>query len=118
MKKLKVVAGDFGKSPGEVCSDHIRIWSDQHWFRGERISYTDFKSIEVANEENVTKFGSAAGWGAAGAVVLGPVGFLAGALLGGKGKEITFIAELKNGKKFMATTENKYFKIIQAGVFR
>jgi len=42
---------------------------------------------------------------------------LAGLLLGGKGKDVTFILQLKDGKKMLATTDAKTFTKIQALAF-
>ena len=45
--------------------------------------------------------------------MLGPVGLL----LGGKKKEVTFIARFKDGRKMLATTDNKTFVSLKAQVF-
>lgn len=71
----------------------------------------------VASEEDVKRTGGTIGWGIAGATLLGPVGLLAGLLLGGKGKDVTFILKLKDGKKMLATTDAKTFTKIQAHAF-
>src|SRR3546814_10870207 len=47
--------------------------------------------LEPASEESVKRIGGTLGWGAAGALVLGPVGLLAGLLAGGRGTEVTFV---------------------------
>jgi len=48
-----------------------------------------------------------------GALALGPVGLLAGVILGGNKKEVTFVARLKDGRKFLATVDSKtYAKIL------
>lgn len=69
----------------------------------ETVPLTEIAEIEQASEETVTRVGGAVGWGAAGAVLFGPAGLIAGALLGGKGKEVTFVCKLKDGRKFLAT---------------
>ena len=76
-----------------------------------------FSSVELASEENVKKMGGTMGWGAVGALALGPVGLLAGLVLGGKSKDVTFIAIHKDGRKFMATTDSKTYTKIQAALF-
>ena len=50
-------------------------------------------------------------------MILGPVGLLAGLLLGGRNKEITFVAKFKNGKKIFASTDSKTFTKLQAVIF-
>ena len=63
------------------------------------------------------KIGGTVGWGAVGAIALGPVGLLAGLLLGGKKKEVTFVARFKDGRKLLATTDNGTFTKIKAAIF-
>ncbi|WP_286863278.1 MULTISPECIES: hypothetical protein [Pantoea] len=45
---------------------------------------------------------------------MGPLGLIAGAMLGGNRKDVTFIAELSEGRKFMATTDSKTYTELQA----
>lgn len=68
------------------------------------------KNIEIITEETKKKFLGAAGWGTVGAIALGPLGAIAGILVGGNKKEILIACELKNGKKFIATVDNKLYK--------
>ena len=42
---------------------------------------------------------------------------MAGLLLGGKGKDVTFILKLKDGRKMLATTDSKTFTKIAAMAF-
>jgi hypothetical protein len=88
----------------------------RQWFP-EKIKATELKSIDIASEDNVKKLGGTVGWGLAGAVMLGPVGLLAGLICGGKKKEITFVAEFKDGRKMLATCSNKTYSQIQASLF-
>lgn len=70
--------------------------------------------MAVASEEAIKSVGGTIGWGIAGGVALGPVGLLAGLVLGGKRKEVTFIAKFKDGRKVIATTDSKTWVQIQA----
>ncbi len=65
--------------------------TEEHSFLGETIPITELETVEVATEESVKKLGGTVGWGAAGALILGPVGLLAGLLLGGKRKKLLFL---------------------------
>src|SRR4051812_39393751 len=61
---------------------------------------------EVTSAEKVTEENKAAvmpklGWGAAGLVALGPLGALAGLILGGRHTEVCVLVHLRSGKKFM-----------------
>jgi len=118
MSKVKIIAGDFKNGDAQYSvGSFSAMRSNEHWFWGESLSIKDFESIEVASEESVKKLGGTVGWGAVGALALGPIGLLAGLMLGGKGKDVTFIALHKDGRKFMATTDAKTYTKIQAGMF-
>ena len=121
--KIKVHAGDF-LSPGAgwlkggwKSFTLVLLTPEQSW-AGEKIALDQLETVEPASEENVKKIGGTVGWGAAGAVLLGPVGLLAGLLVGGRKKEVTFVAKFKDGRKLLATTDNKTFTILQAAVFK
>lgn len=79
---------------------------------GEEIWPTDFAEIEMASEESVKSVCGAVGWGVAGAALFGPVGLLAGALMGGRKDEVTFVAKLKDGRKMLGTMEKKDYNLI------
>ena len=119
MAKVKVHAGDFKQQPGEYSSlgKCFHLYTDSHPWLGETISASELDVVEKATEENVKKIGGTVGWGAAGAVILGPVGLLAGLLLGGRKTEVTFVAKFKDGRKLLATTNSKAFTKIHAAIF-
>jgi len=62
--------------------------------------------------------GGTAGWGIAGGALLGPVGLLAGLLLGGRGKNITFVCRFNDGRKILATTDEQTFAKIKTAVLK
>lgn len=146
MAKLKIHAGDFDtKKPGAVNKKSFMLYSDpqellQHKldnlekknlfgalkagvsagaasFKAETISFDDIEEIEEASEDNVKRIGGTIGWGAAGAALLGPAGMLAGLLLGGKGKEITFVCKFKDGRRLLATVDSKTWLKMQSQLF-
>ncbi|MGY6274993.1 hypothetical protein [Methylomonas sp. MgM2] len=117
MAKIKVHAGDFLKVDGQYSFGSLTLKTEAHNFLGETIPITELETVEIATEESVKKLSGTIGWGAAGAVILGPVGLLAGLLLGGKKKEVTFVAKFKDGRKLLASTDSKTFTKLQAAVF-
>lgn len=117
MAKVKVLAGDFLESDGEYSWGSLKLKTKEHSWVGETIPLNQLDTVDIATEESVKKIGGTVGWGAAGAVILGPVGLLAGLLLGGKKKEVTFVAKFKDGRKLMASTDSKTFTKLQAAVF-
>ena len=117
MKKIKIHGGDF-RTNGSFSLGTF-ILSPNGKFMSERISVKELETLEIATEENVKKLGGAIGWGIAGGVLFGPVGLLAGALLGGRKKETTFVAKFKDGRKILGTTDHKTFVNIKgkSGLF-
>jgi hypothetical protein len=75
-------------------------------------------SVEVVTEENKHKVAGKLGWGTAGLVAFGPVGALAGLLLGGRKKEVCFAVYLKDGKKFVAVADADVYKKFLAASFK
>lgn len=117
MAKVTVRAGDLLKGDSQFSFGSLVLHTEAHSFVGEAIPITQLESVEVASEESVKRIGGPIGWGAAGALVLGPVGLLAGLLLGGKKKEVTFVAKFKDERRLLATTDSGTFTKLQAAVF-
>jgi len=117
MATIKIHAGDFLKGDSTYFFGQLSLRTEEHSFTGEKIPDTELESVDIATEESIKKLGGTLGWGAAGAVLLGPVGLLAGLLLGGRKKEVTFVARLKDGRRMLATTDSKTFTRLQAAAF-
>lgn len=123
MAKIKVVAGDLDKGSWQFTGMFgtaimLRTSTTNNLWGGEKINLLeDVESIEQLNEEKVKKLAGTAGWGIAGGVLLGPVGAIGGILLGGNKKEVAFACHLKDGRKFMATTDGKTWQKIAAARF-
>lgn len=85
------------------------------FFKSETIDLTtqlvEIQQITVENKQSVL---SKAGWGTLGAVALGPVGLLAGLLLGGRSKEICAACRLEDGRSFIALIDLKTFQALYA----
>ncbi len=120
MAKIKIHAGDFPKGDAAMHFNQIVLpWQPgDGFFGGKTIGLADLEEIDVASEESVKRIGGTIGWGAAGALVLGPVGLLAGLLLGGKKTEVTFVAKFKGEKKMLGSTDSKSYKTMMAAVFK
>lgn len=121
MAKIKIHAGDYSKGRGgEYHFGTLVLYkngNDGLFSSPERKTAQNIEVVEEASEENVKRIGGTVGWGVAGSVLLGPVGLLAGLLLGGRGKDVTFVAKFKDGTKLLATTDSKTFTKIRAMVF-
>jgi len=117
MAKIKIHAGDFPKGEGQFMFGAFTLKTADNPFWGEGISANQLEQVEIASEESIKKLGGAIGWGLVGGALLGPVGLLAGLLLGGKKKQVCFVAKLKDGRKFLASTDSQTFIKIQAACF-
>ena len=87
-------------------------------WRPEVVKDNEIASVEVASEESVKDIGGAVGWSLAGAAVLGPLGLVGGLLLGGRGKDVIFVCELKDGRKFLAKTSSKNYTRLKVSTFQ
>lgn len=118
MATIKLHAGDWGKGEAIYAFGQLSLpLPGGNGIRFDRINERALTLVEQASEENVKRIGGTVGWGVVGATLLGPVGLLAGLLLGGKGKEITFVGQFKDGKKFLGTTDPKTFTKLKAATF-
>lgn len=111
--RIDVHAGDFKKGNESQFVHGIFRMKNEGKFLREKIKPSEIAKLEEASEESVISIGGAAGWGVAGSILLGPAGLLAGLILGGKGKDTTFVCEFKDGRKFLGTASSKVFNELQ-----
>ena len=119
MSKLTILAGDFcvGKE-SRVFGSTFTIRKAGFWPRFETVPMSDLDTVDVASEESVKRLGGTIGWGVAGAVLLGPIGLLAGLLVGGQRKNVTFVARFQDGRRMLGTIDAKAYTNMLAAVFR
>jgi len=111
--RINVHAGDFKKGlDSQFVHGKFHMKTDGTFFR-EKIPVAELEKVELATEEAVVSIGGAAAWGLAGSILLGPAGLLAGLLLGGRGKDTTFICVFKDGRKFLGTASSGVFGQLQ-----
>ena len=67
----------------------------------------DLVSWEQVDEAKLKKLAGMAGWGFLGAAILGPLGAIGGLLFGGNKREVIFVGEMNDGRKFLAATDHK-----------
>jgi len=110
---FEVHAGDFelGRD-SQFIRGQFRMKLLGKFFR-QKVKFNEIALLEIASEEAVISVTGAAGWGLGGAVLLGPVGLLAGLMLGGRSQETTFVCVFKDGRKFLATAKTRLFNDIQ-----
>jgi hypothetical protein len=118
MSKIEMIAGDFGKGIYELPNDKYGMIELRKEYSLTKIDLTILiERVELHTEESVKKLLGTAGWGVAGALLLGPLGAIGGMLIGGREKKVCFATYLKDGRKFMATTDSKTYQRIAAKVF-
>lgn len=83
----------------EMDGDLVISWSEGILNRQELSVRNDLIQWSRITEENKQKIGATLGWGALGAILLGPLGFALGAFLGGRKKYIYVAASFVNDKK-------------------
>jgi len=118
MAKIKVHAANFPYLEINATGGCLFIKTGLLQMLGETIHGSRLVTIEVASEDSVKKVGNAVGWSVVGGVIAGPLGILAGAILGGNKKEVTFVAEIDDGRKLMGTTDNKTFISLQGAAMK
>jgi len=111
MGTITIHVSDFGdgKAALQGASIALPAKKGQGLLNRDKVPLSNISEIDIATEESVKRIVGTVGWGVAGAVILGPVGLLAGLLLGGKKKEVTFIAKFNGGEKMLATTDVKTY---------
>jgi hypothetical protein len=119
MAKFIIHGGDFIK--GALGGPSFRFGSfqlctEKHCLAGESISGKEIESIEVLTEANAKRLGGSLGWGAVGALALGPLGGLAGLIVGGRGTDVTILCQFKDGRKLVATVDSKTYAKIRASM--
>lgn len=122
MATIKVHAGNLDKGSwnfvGMFGATMTRASTEKHLFKGESYVFgQDIVRVEQLDEDKVKLLSGTAGWGLAGAALLGPLGAIGGILLGGNKREIVFAAYLEDGRKFMATTDRSVWKKISVAMF-
>lgn len=118
--EFKIHAGDFSTNyKGMFTSGMFSMppENDMWGLKKERYMPNQVEEIAEASEENVKRLAGTVGWGAAGALILGPVGLLAGLLAGGRKKEVTFIVKFSDGKKALCTADSKLYTKMLASKF-
>lgn len=109
MSVIKVHASNFKCYGGDLSFGKLSIRTPKHRFIGEEIKCGSINTLDVESRDTNKKAGGAIGWGLAGDIAFGPVGAVAGLVLGGNKKKTTFILELNDGRKLVATADTKDF---------
>ncbi len=99
-----IPAGDWDFNGGMISADATMGHSDVISLMGE------IKKLAVQTQDSVKDLEKTAWCTAAGAVLFGPLGAVAGYFAGGNRKEVLILCELKDGKKFLATMDQRIYQ--------
>ena len=75
------------------------------------------ESVDLVTQENKTSVLGKAGWGAVGAIALGPLGLLAGVLGGGNKSMMIMAVKFKNGRKVLLQGKSKDMQPLLGAAF-
>lgn len=90
-------------APGRAVHTYIDRWGNLNTF----LIASQIEKAEIITEDNKVNFVGAAGWGIVGGVLTGGLGFLAGAVLGGRGKETYCAVRFADGTEMIVSGRPK-----------
>lgn len=111
---MQTLGGDW--QAGKRAAFRVSFFGTPLWlhmpgkFPFERINFDQIAAIEQVTDANRTSIAGAAGWGAAGALLLGGAGLVAGALLGGKKQRHIVAVRFLDGRSVLLECPQKEFK--------
>ncbi len=107
---MKVIGGGLPNGT-EISSSMFGSYTlsvPEGFFKSRKVSLNDhLVAVEHITEENKYSILGKAGWGTLGAIALGPVGLLAGLVLGGNSKELCCACKLDTGEEFLVSCETE-----------
>lgn len=114
---IKIKAGDFKKESGmQLGSKGLCV--AEGMFSTKVYPLDEIVNIEDVNDQNQKSIGAKMGWGATGAVVLGPLGLLIGALATGNNKRMMgFVIEFADGKRALCECKPQEYQALKQAMF-
>ncbi len=76
-------------------------------FAHDKVSVDEIESADLVTQENQASIAGKLGWGAVGAVALGPLGLLAGVLGGGNKSSMVVAIKFKDGRAVLLEGKSK-----------
>jgi len=122
---MKYLGGDYGPRGRSRLEKTLftgrlkRIVVSGRVFRRWKIKAEEIVELREVNESNKVNLTRAIGGGAIGKLLAGPIGLLAGALLGGRGKKyVVFIRDRRNRKLLCAVSQREFETLLAATMDR
>lgn len=120
---MKVLAGDWkADSPIAIKKSFlgrpVALLMPKGTFSFETLQLRDVASLDIVTEDNKASIAGKLGWGAAGLVVLGPLGLLAGVLGGGNKRDRIMAISTRDGRKALIKGHVKEAEMLMAAAFQ
>lgn len=106
MARMKILAGDFLQGEGTYYNGVVTIETALYPWPGLQLPATTIRSVEVTGAEPTRAVGTSLVQAAAAGLVMGPLGAVAGFMLGDEHEEVTFMVTLRDGRKFLACSHD------------
>jgi hypothetical protein len=116
MAKIKILAGDFLDGHAVYEPGFITIETVVYPWPGLKISTQEIRDVTLVSESSNSDVSSSVSLGLAGAMVLGPMGAVAGFMLAGEEDEVTFSVALRDGRSMLCVTDGCTYRDIESTV--
>lgn len=109
---LKVLGGDWEEKHAASIRKSFTGKFDtlvitRGFMKNDKFKKEDILSADIVTEENQKSIAGKLGWGAAGAIALGPLGLLAGVLGGGNKNVLVVAVAFQDGRKILLQGKSK-----------
>ncbi|WP_223547359.1 hypothetical protein [Pseudomonas sp. A-B-19] len=116
MAKIKILSGDFLDGHATYEPGFITIETSVYPWPGLKISTQEIRDLTLVSESSYRDVSGSVSLGLAGAMVLGPIGAVAGLMLAGEKDEVTFSLALRDGRSMLCATDGCTYRNIESTV--
>ncbi|HLA83689.1 MAG TPA: hypothetical protein VJL29_02760 [Thermoguttaceae bacterium] len=113
---IDVLGGDFGKAVAVMkmswSGKPLSLVIGRGFFRSEEISLGRISGAERVTDENKASLLKGAKWATVGWILAGPLGAIAGALLGGKKRTVVYMVTLSDGRQMLCQSPLDDYKAV------
>lgn len=119
---MKILAGNWAENTPITVKKSFtgkwqELWFSSGLFRIEKMPLSDIVEFQIVTEENKASILGKVGWGAAGLLVLGPLGLLAGVLGGGNKRDRVMIIKTRDSRSAMIKGNSADAEAMMAATF-
>ncbi|WP_040068900.1 hypothetical protein [Pseudomonas batumici] len=114
MSKIKILAGDFLDGHAEHEGGYIIVETALYPWPGLKLPTSEIADIRAVSEASHQGMRGTMSLSLAGAMVLGPVGAIAGLMLADEEKEVTFSLDFRDGRSLLCVTDGRTYRDIEA----